>query len=521
MEIPRYTKELIIPRQVENRVNPQAIEDAAIPYKVVSDISSDIKQKIDEEQRVKMNRYDTIQSARLSSNYKNEIDGEFVKFSQEQDLVDPNSIKDFRSIVEGKTGEYLSKFDGSADARDKLEIELLALQDTYMANMRTKSDNAQTEFILGAWGSELDRIASEVSSNPNNLDVAFQQIEGLGIKYENAMYPEDEYRLKKNAKSVIVESALKTYIDSGRLDAADALYSDFSKKELLSPEKQRQYGEVIYKAQAVKAEALGKQSIRRDHINQIESAGIELDPLTTMRYIQTGDVDLQKSKRQLLKDYADDTHRSIEQIPMEEQLAITNPTAATAMREIKGDPNKRFGPDGKLNEAGVVSEIAPPMERIRLLRTKLLGLKTAVEEFRSSKSGVAVQTAITTFKQTFEPNSAVMEGEVRMIAETRGLSDRLETFINMGQGIGAEQVEEMWRMADNFVKEASAAEKAKVDPTLEYAISKGMHRVSIGASSEQYFEAFGTEELGKAKTIKDYSVEELIEMRNKARSSGG
>lgn len=491
-KIEEYTQGIVRQRAVPNTVNLQAIQDAGAVANTVSQVSSGLNDVLVAEEEKRNNRYDTIQRARAVSDFQTKMMEEYTKFESENDLADPDSAKAFNQLVRNKRFEYISQHQGSKDSKASLEVQLTALSDQLAMRMTEASIGAQNKLVGDQIGTHVNRISAEVRANPLALfDNAFKQVDGLLYEYKDALPSTDEQALRRSIRGQLTESAMDSYIDSGDFSSADKIMGDIDMVENLSPEKQAAYFTKINAGNAVKNKRIVETQQRQTEVQAMEQSGLELTPESKLKYVYGADVELtleSKLKNMKLEN---------KNITDEQALAIANPELYKARKEDKNDLRTVIG-----------KEIAP----LYTMQAKMIGLKASADQVRKGNK-VAGLSAITTWKQTFEPSSAVMEGEVELNKTAESLSGMIDNMTKPGQVVSEQMVNEMEAVAQQFVAQYAKAIKKNIDPYLKQAEKMGMSWADVHLPEDKYQSLFGTAELGKdATSILDQSTEDLLRM---------
>lgn len=461
-------------------------------------------------------REDLINRTRATAQYDEEVRAEYLRTQTEGDLVDPNTARGFNEFVRGKANEYTEGFNGSADARAALENDLIGLQSRYVTQANSDAFEAQKGFLLDNAGQRLNSIAANVAQDPSSIATAFQSFDSevLG-EFGHGLDADDERALAKQGRGVIAETAINALIDSGNYEEADKLMGNLAYVENLPQKTQKSILMQINKGVGKKNEVLRGVETRRDVLNAIqEMEGVEIDASSRISFIADKDINLSPAEK--ARQVSKTLNTDISGMNPDAVFAAAYPKA---WADSRVDHNKEFGPEGKATVKTLKNNIKPARNSANVMHVASNLLQTSINEFKTTGNKAAVQAAIVTFKKLFDPNSAVMEGEIRMQAEAEGWGGMFETFVTAGQAISTAQIEEMERLAGQVRTKYMGIMKNEVDSYLADADARGMRRIDIGFPREVYREYFGTDELGKgAKPINDYTNEELIQMY---KSGGG
>lgn len=488
MQLSRYTRTVMKPRAVANQVNPQSITDASLNSYVAADLAGEAASQIQQIQQKKQTRYETIQRARAVSAFQQEMAQEYARFSSENDLTDPDAPKQFNTTIRQKMSSYLSQHGGGADSKGMLELQLMSLSDRYSLEMIDAVNSAQDQVISSQIEQEGARINREVYINPNSLDIAFKQIDGLLYEKSAALGTELENQYRQKMRGDAVGSVLDQFIDAGDFESADQLTADGILMDYIPPDKQRSYLSKINAGLNAKLEKNQEIDQRREHMRIAQQEGVEFTEESKQSYIFGRDMQLK------------DAAKDLSNITPDQALAMGDLDLYKAMKSAKDNR------EGKITQG-----IAETMKPIYLIQQKMTGLRASVEQFRLGNKAAAI-SGITAFKQTFEPTSAVMEGEQKAVQAAESLTGMLDNMINVGQQASAELMEQMYQVAAEYERQIILQYKPEIDEQLKRANQAGIPWVDVSMGKEKYNRIFGTTELGDVKTAEDLSTEEILKM---------
>lgn len=504
-EIKGYTRQVQPSQMIQARANPDAFgadQTATLNQaEALSELSGVLQEAV-----VKRNsREDVINKTRAAAQFNEEVEAEYLRTTTEQDLVDPNSGKTFNNFVRQKAQEYITNFQGSEDARAELEAKLIGLQSNFVSQMNLTSFNAQQNFVSNAAMSGIDQIAGDAYKNPADVEKHFKTFNEMKSEYRDALDDDAEAAIDAVGNAKIAESAINSFIDSGRYEDANKLLSNIVFLENLPADKQRALIKQVDDALAHKTRLRAEMNDRKTRLDIIESSGIKLTDESRAQYL-LGSTDIKQDVRQKVA-----TMSSEGGITEDQALAVADPELYKTLQEVKGDPNKERTPSGDFTEKGIAANIATDIKPLELATTNFVALESSVEEFKRTGNRAAVMAAITGFKKAFDPTSAVMEGEIRLQQEAQSWAGSVESFLNKGQALGTKEVEDLIRTAESYLTELRNASKPIIDGHIKEAERLNYRRYNIQMPNEKYYRYFGTYETGKTKkSIYDLSDEELM-----------
>jgi len=204
-----------------------------------------------------------------------------------------------------------------------------------------------------------------------------------------------------------------------------------------------------------------------------------------------------KTDEEIINDVANIYKMKPEDIPAEMMLKIKYPDLKLMDGDV--DPNKDFGPGNKLTVGGISKKIAPVIASAESTRMQISMMNSSIAQARAGNK-VAGQAAVTAFKKMLDPTSAVMEGEIKMVADTEGLRGRIDKMFDPGKPVSAEQLADLEAFAADFTKKLMDSKKSKIDDLLVDADTRGFRRVDIGLPATVYKDIFGTDVVGDIKT---------------------
>lgn len=507
--IDRYAQTVIKQRAVPNTVNPQAIQDAGADFGYIADLTGGIAEKINEQQQIKQTRYETIQRARLNSAYMQDAETLFTKFSQENDLTDPNSAKNFNQMLRKKMGEYVAMHDGGADSKARLELQLTGLQDSFTARMAETATGAQKKFIQDQIGSHIDRIAAETYSNPSNIEAGFKQLNGLMYEYGPAIDTEDELRLLANAQSMVVEGAVNSFLDSGDYDGAKKLIDDNYRYFETMPARQQM--SILGRVNAgIAAQEKQKNEIRNKMASiksAADAAGIEITP-TKLFSAATG-ISETSTPQDKVAVFQSTTGLSDQQMTPAIIAKIGFGVDLPGAGEI--DMNKERLPDGGYTPKGIGAVIKPAYDNAASTKVQVDKVILQADTFTDSENKQAGLAAMIAFQKLIDDGAAVREGDIKLSAQGNSAFDNMKLMYDrIGKGSIAtpKQIQEMKESARVFGDAVLEAARTYIDPYLREAEERGYRQIDIGLPREAYDRVFGKTKTSEDKFQRNKQIED-------------
>ncbi len=509
MQINRYTREVIAPRKVADTVDPKAIARAGSEFKGLAEITGDVAQVISEREQKKQTRYETIQRARAVADYQMKADEEFNKFSQENDLTDPDSVRKFNEVLRKKTQDYIAMHQGGEDSRASLEIQLTGLQDNFTSRMSQASTGAQREFITKQVGGHIDRIAGEVYADPKNLGNAFKQINGLMYEYGAALDSSDELQMMENAQSMVVEGALNSFIDAGNYEDARDFVNENSAFIEKMPAKQQMsiLGRINNGVAAIEKE---RNSLKTKTVaikNAAKEAGVDLSP--NQVFTAATGINETQTPEQKVAAFKQAAGLADNQVTPSIVAKIGFGVDLPSSGEV--DMNKERLPDGGYTPKGIGAAIKAPYENAA--NTKVLVDKVLLQsdEFLNSENKQAGLAAMVSFQKLIDDGAAVREGDIKLSAQGNSAFDNLKLAmdrIEKGGIATPKQIEEMKVSARIFGQSVLEASKTYIDPYLEESQTRGYRMIDIGLPRNAYDNIFANVKTSEDKNKRNSEIEE-------------
>jgi hypothetical protein len=494
MKINRYTETVIKARATPNLVDQGAVISAgstAGGIKEVADAGNEYVQGVMEQEEKKKTRYDTIQRARAVSQFKMEIDTDATKFQSENDLTDPRAVKEFNAQVRNKMYKFASMHDGSQESREALEIQLLGMTDTATMQMSEASRGAQKKFITTQVGGHIDRIANEVYNNPASLDTAFQQLNGLMGEYGPALDSVDEMELIANAQSMVVESALNSFIDAGDYEGAQKLVTDNDKFITAMPAKQQMsiLGRIKNGLSAQEKERTGLVNKMRGIEAAAKEAGVDISKtqlFSAATGIKEGD-----SPQGKINSFAEITGIAPEKIT---PAIVAKIGFGVDLPGASGeDMNKERLSDGGYTPKGIGAVIKAPYEAAANTKVTVDKILLQADEFINSENQQAGLAAMIAFNKLIDDGAVVREGDLKISAQGNSAYDNIKLMIDRVDkgGIATpKQIQEMKASAEIFAQAVLEASKTYIDPYLSESQERGYRMIDIGIPQQSYDAVF-------------------------------
>lgn len=454
--------------------------------------AADTGERIAQIETKRRNRVDTINVARMADSFYNDAFAEYNRALAEDDIIDPSTTDKFNARIREKSAEILSKFEGSEEARAKLELEIMNQASAFTRQMTTTGIAAQRDFITKKASDKIATLSAQVRENPAKFNEIMMAADGVVKELSPALYAEDEAAMTAAAREQITLTALNTYIDRGMYDDANA-FIDANPAILasLQPEMQRRVLGEINAGIADRDKVINEAKKKRDLLEWGEGVtGQKVDNMSALNFILGTNV--KKTDEQVISDIANIYNMRPEEVPPEVIMKVKYPDIK--LFDAESDPNKDFSADGKISVSGVQKAIKPIVLTAEEIRRQRTMLNIAIEQAKAGNKA-AGQAAVTAFKKMLDPTSAVMEGEITMLAEAEGLSGRIDKMFDPGKPVSNEQLEELKSFGEKFTDDLLKSKKSKLDGYLKDSDSRGFRRIDIGLPKEVYADIFGTETL--------------------------
>lgn len=463
----------------------------------VGNAVSEVGQVATQIETKRRNRIDTINIARMTDQFYNDAFNEYNRALAEDDIIDPATTDKFNETIRAKSAAMLSNFTGSADARAKLEMEVMSQASQFTRQMTETGLGAQRKFIMTKAGDKISTLAAQVRENPSKYNEIIMQADAVVGEFSGALYSDDEMMLQTAARSQISITALNTYIDRGMYDEANAMIDvNPAILESIEPETQRRILGEIDAGLNERKKTYDELNKKREILTWGEGiTGQKVEPMAALNFITGGS--FKKTDEEIINDVANIYKMKPEDIPAEMMLKIKYPDLKLMDGDV--DPNKDFGPGNKLTVGGISKKIAPVIASAESTRMQISMMNSSIAQARAGNK-VAGQAAVTAFKKMLDPTSAVMEGEIKMVADTEGLRGRIDKMFDPGKPVSAEQLADLEAFAADFTKKLMDSKKSKIDDLLVDADTRGFRRVDIGLPATVYKDIFGTDVVGDIKT---------------------
>jgi len=508
MQINRYTRQVMTQQAVPQTYNPNEVQQAGQMAAVVSDVSGGIAEGIQAQQQKAQTRYETIQRARSVSAYQSEADQLFTKFSQENDLTDPNSAKNFNQELRKRMGEYLSQHDGGVDSKISLELQLTGLQDSYTAKMSQTAVETQKKFITNQIGTHIDRITNEVYNNPSSIDDAFKQINGLMYEYGSAVDTQDELEMLSNAQSMVIEGAVNSFLDAGNYEDAKKMVEDNARFFEVMPAKQQM--SILGRINNGIASQERETRQLKNKINAIQSAAKEagVDMSANQVFGAATGITPNQTPQQKIDSFKQvaglDDSRITPAIVAKIGFGVDLPSSGEV------DMNKERLPDGGYTPKGIGAQIKPAYDNAAATKVMVDKVLLQSDEFINSDNKQAGLAAIISYNKLLDDGAVVREGDIKLSAEGNSAFDNMKLMmekINEGGIATPKQIEEMKASAKIFGESVLEASKTYIDPYLDESQQRGYRMIDIGIPRDSYDRVFSNVKTSEDKSQRNKDVE--------------
>ncbi len=512
VKIPEYTRGVIKPREVPQLVNPAAIQEN-------SGLATGLAQVADQFAQVEMKkntRLETIQRARAVQQFNQELQNDFTKFQQESDLTDPESVAQFNKMVRDKGHQYLKTHTGSPDSRASLETQIVALQDGYTSRMGETARSTQKAFIMDVAGKEINRISKQVYDNPDYINTAFSELDGVLGEYGGAMDTIDELDLTSAARGQLVQSALESRLDRGDYDdAREILDSNPQLVDYMTPQQQRS---VVSRIQSgLTAQENERTKVFRE-IRTLETAANELGvevPRANIYSAVTG-ISMQDSIEGKLNKFAELTGTTSDKLSPSIVAKLGFGVDLPSAGEI--DMNKERTPDGGYTPKGIGVQIKTPFDTAANTKIQVDKVLMQANEFVSTENKQAGLAAMIAFQKLIDDGAAVREGDIKLSAQGNSALDNIKLMmdrVEKGAIATPKQIEEMKKSAEIFGRAVLESTKTQIDPYLQEASSRGYRMIDIGLPQDAYDRVFKN-----VKTVSDNKADKNKKLIDVAKQRG-
>jgi hypothetical protein len=489
MPINTYTRDVIAPRQVARLDNPNAVEQAGAGAQAVAQAASGLGEIVEK----RSNRLDTINRARATSSFNQEMQEEFTRFSQERDMVDPETVKEYNQIVRKKATEYLTKHGGGAESQAMLETQLIGLQDQYTSRMTQTVTTAQKNFIMDTVGQEINRISKTVYDDPSSIDSAFAQLNGVFEEYGGAMDSVDEMDLTSIAQQQIAEQSLNSMIDTGDFEGArDAIDQNPAFVTALPPERQASVLGRINNG--LKARDKERNELRKK-VDTIKSVAKELNvEVSGMQLFSaaTG-IKAEDTPQQRIESFG----AILGQDPATLSPSVVAKIGFGVDLPSKGDIdyNQEYRADGEgFTPKGIGAKIKKPFDDAANAKIMVDKVLMQSDEFINNDNKQAGLAAMISFQKLIDDGAAVREGDIKLSAQGVSALDNMALMLKrIGKGAIAtpEQIAEMKESAKIFGESVIVGAKTYIDPFVNDGMQKGYRLLDMGLPQQAYDGVFG------------------------------
>jgi hypothetical protein len=442
------------------------------------------------------NRLDTINIARTADSFYNDAFGEYNRTMSEDDIIDPSTTDKFNENIRGKAAAVLSTFQGSPEAKARLELEIMNQASTFTRQMTETGLGAQRKFIVGKAGEKINALVAQIQENPASFNEIMLQSDKVVDEYAGGLYAEDEKALRKAGREQIAITTLNSYTDRGMYDEANALIdSNPAILEFINPTEQRNVLSRINQGINERKKVFEDAKKKKDLLEWGEGiTGQKVDSMAALNFIMGSDI--KRPNDDVLSEIAAIYKMKPEDLPPEVTLKVKYPDLKLFDSDV--DPNKDFGPGNKITVSGIKKSVSPIVLNAETIRTQRTMLNIAIEQAKNGNKA-AGQAAVTAFKKMLDPTSAVMEGEIAMLGQAEGLSGRIDKMFDPGKPVSSDQLDELKAFGEKFTDDLLKSKKTKLDNYLIDSDSRGFRRVDIGLPTEVYKDIFGTETVGEIK----------------------
>lgn len=519
MAINPYTKTIIQQRQVPQMDNPAAVQAAGSGAQAVAQVTGQLGFDLQKENIEKRTREETIKRARDVAAFNTEMQNEYVKFSQGRDLTDPEAPKEFNKFVRDKSQEYLKNHGGSPESKQSLELQLIGLQDAYSTRMTEASFGAQKSFIMDTVGTHINRITKEVYDNPDNIDVALAQVNGLFEEYGPALDTIDELGMIEAAQSQIAEGALNSFIDAGDYERARSVIDKnpiFI--EAMSPQQQMS---ILGRVQNGLAAQEKERTETRRKINTIRSVAKELGveiPNSTIFAAATG-IDASASPQAKVDSFAQIMGKNASELPPSIVAKIAFGVDLPGSGEI--DMNKDRTPDGGYTPKGIGAQIKPDVDAAAAAKVYDGKINSAIDLFfenQDQPNSQALLSAMISFQKALDDGAVVRESDLALMSSAAPMRKQIEGTIDKlssGQPINTDMIYQMRDTSKAFFAETLQMAKTRIDPYMAEASQRGYRMIDVGLPQESYDKIFAG-----VKTDADKSSEKIKRIEDVAKQNG-
>lgn len=462
----------------------QAGQDVANALEQTSEIATKIETK-------RRNRLDTINAARINDSFYNEAYNEYNRVLAEDDIIDPATTDKFNSTIRDKSAAVLANFQGSPDARARLEVEIMNQASQFTRQMTQTGIGAQREFVVKKAGDKISTLVTQISKDPSMFNDIMIQADSVVKDFSPALYAEDELALAKAAREQISMAVLNTYIDRGAYDDANALIdSNPAVLENINPEAQRRVLNEINNGIKERNKAVDEVKNKIDVIRTAaKELGVEVSG-TAIFSAATGVNDAQTPSAKIAE---------FERIVGEQATPSVIAKIGFGVDLPEIDHNKEFVGEN-LTIKGIGMRIKEPYEAAAASVIFLEKVKLQADEFLTTGNNQAGLAAMISFNKMIDDGTAVREGDLQISAQGNSAFDNLKLMMDrVGKGGIAtpEQIKQMKSSAEIFTKSVLDASKAYIDPYLQDAESRGFRMLDIGIPKESYARVFGTDIIGE------------------------
>lgn len=231
--------------------------------------TSDLGGALEELDRRKRNREETIERVRAINAYGQEVEQEFTRVQTEEDLSSTETVKNYTKGIRERMNAVLSEHRGSEESRAELAATLEQYHGRYAQAAYKASVTAQFKIM----GEHMDGVGNRLADLAG--DMPESTLEHLGAvdvevaKMAGALTPEQEAGYRQGMKQHIVQSAVSSYLNTGNTEGARAILAGEGMAELLDPDVHRQMKTNILIAERKTEKGAIKAQQDREYLTQM------------------------------------------------------------------------------------------------------------------------------------------------------------------------------------------------------------------------------------------------------------
>ncbi len=253
------------------------------------------------------NREDTINRSREFNQFYNEMQQEYMRVQDEEDLTDPLVARSFNEKMESSANQYIQMHGGSPDSLSRFQNRIEDAKGKLQSEMSSRVMSAQKKFVQDEVGKEISRISAMVIENPDMVTEAFQKIPDIMDEFSMAMTPEEEMANLNAMNNAVVNSSIKSFISRGSYQEARDMLDEYPFFiEMLTPDEQRNIMNQINDGLKAETRAIDDLNSKRNAIEQFRGRPLtssELDQLVGLSSGSSGYSGMQGSFGKNWEDY--------------------------------------------------------------------------------------------------------------------------------------------------------------------------------------------------------------------------